>query len=189
MTIGIQMGFGRVGTPGTSITAIEAGHCTKRRTTLIVTAAISLVTTPDVENLAGGALIYTFPPGQVIVHRVYGDVGIDIDDNINDEDTPEVGLGTVVAAGANATLGDAASGITAENIWGPHVVTGCDYLAVAADAIQVVSTPELVIAGAGVHTVYLNLADAWADGAGTADAKIEAGRFIIDWTILPIEGV
>lgn len=178
---------GLVGTAGTSIAAIEMGDGNKRRTLLRVTAPISLVTTPDTAALAGGALIYTFPAGVIIVERVYGDVGLDIDDNANDEDTPEIGLGTVIASGADATLG--ASVTTFENLWGPHVAAGCDVIATPADAGQFTTVPSFVIRGTEAHTVHLNAADTWANGAGTADVFAQAGRFVIDWTLMPIEGL
>ncbi len=180
---------GAVGTAGTGWTAVETGEGTRRRTILNLTAALSVVTTPDTAALADGILIYTFPAGVVIVHETYGDVGLDIDDNANDEDQPEMGLGFTIAAGAVAELDLAATGVEAENIWGPHVAAGCDVIAVAADAGQFVSTPGLIIAGADDHTVFFNLADTWANGAGTKDLFINAARFVIDWTLLPIEGV
>lgn len=180
---------GVVGTVGTGWTAVETGEGTRRRTILNLTAALSVVTTPDAEALADGILIYTFPAGQIIVHQTYGDVGLDIDDNAADEDQPEIGLGFTIAAGANAELGAAASGIEAENIWGPFVAAGCDVIAVAADAGQFLSTPGLIIAGADSHTVFFNVADTWANGSGTDDLFINTGRFVIDWTLLPIEGV
>ena len=178
------------GTVGAGWNVVEQGEGTRRRTILSVTTPLSIITTPDTAALGNGVLAYTFPAGQIIVHRVYGDVGLDIDDNANDEDTPEVALGTTQTTGAVATIGASAS--TDENIWGPNVVTGCDVIAVAADAIQVISTPgsaDLIITGAGAHTVYFNCADTWANGAGTADVFIQSARFVIDWTLLPIEGV
>lgn len=185
MSIGQSMNFARAGTAGTGVTAIESGNGNHRRTELIVAATHVLVTTPDNESLGQGALIYTFPAGQIIVHRVYGDVGLEINDALLVADTPEIGLGSVVATGAIAVL----NGSTMEDIWGPHVVAGCDTGADATDAGQFVSTKEFVIANAGAHTVYLNCADAWADGANSADVVLEnAARFVIDWTILPLGG-
>ncbi len=180
---------GAVGVVGTGWNVVEQGEGTRRRTILSVTTPLSVVTTPDTAALADGVLAYTFPAGVVIVHEVYGDVGLDIDDNANDEDTPEAGLGFTIAAGANATLGDAATGVEAENMWGPHVVTGCDVIAVAADAIQQISSLNLIIAGTDSHAVFFNLADTWANGAGTKDVFLQAARFVIDWTLLPTEGV
>ncbi len=184
-----------VGTAGANVTETtyeqgggnELGQ--RYMTNLVITAGISLVTTPDTASLAEGILIYTFPAGQIVVNRVYGDVGLDINDANNVADTPEIGLGTAVASGANATLGDAASGVEAENLWGPHVVAGCDTDADTSDAGQFISTLGFVMAGAGDHTCHLNCADNWGNGAGTQDVTIVNGRFIIEWLLLPIEGV
>ncbi len=178
---------GLVGTAGTSISAIEQGDGMVRRTILKVTAPISVCTTPDTAALAGGALIYTFPAGQIVIHEVYGDMGLEIDDSTNIADTPEVGLGTVIGAGAIATLG--ASVTTMENIWGPHVAAGCDVGADTTDAGQWVTNPAFIILGAAVHTVHFNVADTWGNGAGTKDCYLQAGRFIIDWTLIPAEGL
>ena len=186
MSIGQSMNFARAGTPGTGVTAIESGNGNHRRTELIVAATHIVVTTPDTAALSQGALIYTFPAGQIIVHRVYGDVGLEINDATNITDTPEIGCGTAAATGANATLGDTAN---AENLWGPHVVAGCDTGADATDAFQGVTSPEFIMADAGLHTMYLSAADTWANGAGTANVVLENdARFVIDWTVLPLGG-
>ncbi len=180
---------GAVGVVGTGWNVVEQGVGTLRRTILSVTTPLSVVTTPDTAALADGVLAYTFPAGVIIVHEVYGDVGLEIDDANNVGDTPEVGLGFTIAAGANATLGDAATGVEAENMWGPHVMTGCDVGAAATDAIQQISSLNLIIPGATDHTVFFNCADTWGNGAGTKDVFIQAARFVIDWTLLPTEGL
>ena len=190
-----SQGITSVGTAGSSVTETtykqgggnELGQ--RYMTNLVITAGISLVTTPDTAALAQGILIYTFPAGQIVVNRIYGDVGLDINDAANVADTPEIGLGTVIATGSVATLGDAAGGITAENLWGPHVVAGCDTDADVTDAGQFVSTLDFIMAGAGAHLCHLNCADTWGNGAGTQDVTIINGRFIIEWLLLPIEGV
>ncbi len=178
---------GIVGTVASGFTVMEMGDDMRHRTIIKLTTALSIVTTPDTAALADGMLIYTFPAGQIIVHEVYGDIGLEINDATNVPDTPEVGLGTVIATGAVATLGAGAA--TWENIWGPHVVAGCDVGADTSDAGQWVTYPGMVILGAGVKTVYFNVADTWSNGAGTADVFFQAGRFIIDWTVIPAEGL
>ncbi len=178
---------GLVGTVATGFTAVEQGEGTLRRTVIDLTAVTSFVTTPDTAALADGMLMYTFPTGQIWLHRVYGDIALDIDDNANDEDQAEVGLGSVIATGAVATLGAGAS--TWEDLWGPHIMTGCDAIATPADAIQVVTETNLIIPAANAHTVFLNCADTWANGAGTKDVFIQRARFVLDWTLLPAEGV
>ncbi len=189
--LGVPLGSkppGAVGTAGTSIAAIEIGDAMQRRTILKVTAPIAVCSTPNGESLGGGALIYTFPAGQVIVHEVYGDMGLEIDDAALVGDTPEVGLGTVIGTGAIATLGAAVT--TMENLWGPHVAAGCDVGAAATDAGQFVSRPGFVILAAAAHLVHFNVADGWAGGGGNdKDVYLNQGRFIIDWSLIPTEGL
>ncbi len=157
-------------------------------TNIFIAAGTSVVTTPDAESLAQGLLIYTFPAGTIVVKRVYGDFGLDINDALLVGDTPEVGLGTLIASGAAATLG--AVGAAAEDIWGPHVAAGVDTEADATDAGQFITVPNLIIPGASAHLVHFNVAAVWTDGAGTADVTLVNGaRFIIEWYLLPIEGV
>lgn len=141
----------------------------------------------DNASIGRGLLIYTFPAGQVIVKRVYGDIGLDVNDVVYEDDNPEVGLGTVVSSGAISEL----NGSTMEDIWGPFIVDDCETNDVATDALQLITVPDLVIAGAGAHTVYLNIADAWGNGTGTPNCTIgtPGARFIIEWYLLPIEGV
>lgn len=177
------------GTAGSGWNVVETGEGTRRRTILSMTTPLSLVTTPDAEALADGSLAYTFPAGLIIVHEVYGDVGLECADSAIEGDAPEVGLGFTIAAGANATLGAAAAGVEAENIWGPNVMTGCDVGATPSDAIQVISTPNFIIPGATAHTVFFNVADTWATSADTEDLFLQAARFVIDFTLLPTEGV
>ncbi len=174
------------GTVATGWTGVEMGKGMRHTTIITLTTAVSIIATPDTEALAGGKLMYTFPAGQIWVHKVYGDVSVDIADDVNDGDQPEVGLGTVVATGAVATLGAGAA--TWENIWGPHIVTP-DSEDTAATAAQFLSRTGGIILGGGVHTVYFNIADTWANGAGTADVKLHEARFILDWTLIPAEGL
>ena len=181
-----------VGTAASGVTARDfklGGDATtiKYMTTLVIDVDTVIGAVADTAAQARGVLIYTFPAGQIVVWTVYGDIGLDVDETNYDEDQPEVGLGTAIASGSNATLG--ASGATREDIWGPHVVAGCDTNATAADAGQFVTVPNLIIAGAGDHTVHLNIADTWANGTGTPNVTVENGRFMIEWSLLPIEGV
>ncbi len=186
-----------VGTDGAGVTVkeylIAGGDGTTGAmymTNLFIPAGTSVVTTPDTAALAQGMLLYTFPAGQIIIKRIYGDVGLDIDDAANVADTPEIGLGTAIASGANATLGAAAAGIEAENLWGPIVVAGCDTEADASDADQTLVTDDFFMIGSADHTVFFNVADTWGNGAGTKDVTVVNGaRFIIEWLLLPVEGV
>ncbi len=188
--VGVPLGprtRGLTGTAGTSISALEMGVGTLRRTILKVTTPISVVTTPHSESLGDGILIYTFPAGQIVLHDIYGDVGLEIDDASLVGDTPEVALGGTLTTGAVATIG--ASNVTDENIWGPHVAAGCDVGATVADAGQWLTTADAIIAATASHAVYFNCAYGWTSGSNAKDLYLQTGRFIIDWTLIPVEGV
>lgn len=196
MTTGISMQLNRAGVAAAGTTAIEYGlGGKKRQTNLFVAAGTVIGAVADTAAMSRGVLLYTFPAGVIVIQDVYGDIGLDVDETNYDEDQPEVGLGTTTKDGsAEATLG--ASVATTEDIWGPHVAAGCDTNAVAADAGQWVNgsgqtAGGVVIAAGGVHTVYLNIADTWANGTGTPDVVVgnPGARFIIEWLDLELEGV
>ncbi len=189
MSIGKSMGVGPAGTAGANTTLVESGQGNHRVADILIASGTSLVTTPDTAALGQGILVYTFPPGTIIINKIYGDIGLEINDATNVGDTPEVALGGTQTSGAVATIG--ASAATDEDLWGPHVVTGCDTGAAPTDAIQQMNGTaglNIIILAAAAHTVYLNCADNWANGAGTADVTVQNGRFIIDFTLVPNEG-
>jgi hypothetical protein len=126
--------------------------------------------------LGVGALIYTFPAGACYLHATHGSLAMTMADNIN-TDTPEMGLGTVIATGAIATLG--ASGITFENIAGPVVLGDTDG---AASLFQQHTVGDLIIAAADAHTVHVNFADTWANVTTTASTV--TGTVWLHWTLL-----
>ncbi len=135
---------------------------------------LTAVDVPDIAggaDLAVGALIYTFPAGEVAVRASGMSVAIQqVDGNIT-ADTPDVGLGTVIGSGAVAVLGGTA---TFENILTGQTATDCDGTATVANVAT-----DLSIATAGAHTVYLNIADGWA-ASGDANATA-SGTVIIHW--------
>lgn len=183
----LQVGVAGVGVTATEYKLAGDDQGSVRMTNLKIAADTVIGAVADTSAIARGVLVYTFPAGQVIVKRVYGDLGLDVDETNYDEDQPEIGLGTLIASGTVATLGEVDA--AAEDIWGPHVAAGCDTKATAADAGQFITVPNLIIAGADAHTVHVNIADTWANGTGTPDVTVEVGRFVIEWLLLPIEGV
>ncbi len=165
------------GTAGTNCRANEHWTSPFTCTTKITlsTAAGVPVAVPDIAggaNLAVGALIYTFPAGEVCIRGSGMSVAIQqVDGNI-DADTPDVGLGTVIGSGAVATLDGTA---TFENILTGQTAGDCDGTATIANV-----ETDLAIATAGAHTLYLNVADGWA-ASGDDNATI-SGTVLIHWT-------
>jgi hypothetical protein len=147
-----------VGTAGTGVTAVETSNGTYHETILSFTA-LDLINPAGAANLAGGALIYTFPSGDVTI--LGSTISLMVDEAsgaTNTADTPDLGLGTVIASGAVATLDGTA---TFENI-----MTGQTMNDVNGTYENASVTTILKIASASAHTVHLNIADGWAgDGA------------------------
>ena len=120
-------------------------------------------------NLAFGSQIYTFPAGTVQVKSSTIALGVFGSGAACDADTPDLGLGTVVAAGANATLNLTAG---AENVMTGQTMNDC---AGTVENAGVATT--LAILPADSHNLFLNMADGWA-GAATFTA---VGSITVEW--------
>ncbi len=169
---GAYAAAGTLATPATgTMTVNETGFDSHRITTIDI-ADLNLITTTNA-SLGAGKLIYTFPAGNIIVKRATVALGIIGTAALNVADTPELGLGTVVASGVVAVLSGTA---TFENIMTALVVSACDNTVQQASA----ATP-LTIASAAAHTCYLNIADAWA---GIDAGMLVTGRVIIEWAYM-----
>jgi hypothetical protein len=127
-------------------------------------------------NLAVGNLIYTLPPGEILVRSAYMSVALTAADGNIDDDTPDVGLGTVIGSGAVAVLGGTA---TFENIITGQTATDCSGTATVA---TVSLDTALEIATAGAHTVHLNVADGWA-ADGEAACPI-SGLVVLEYKVM-----
>lgn len=165
-----------VGTANTGVTAVEYGNGFNHTTVLTVSQTDAL-TIADNAALSDGYLLYTLPAGAIVVNSAYMTMGITAASTEAQSDTPEVGLGTLIGSGVNATLGDV--GANAENILGPATADDCNGTA------ELLTQGKFVaIEAADAHTVYFNVADTWADDTGgdlTADI---AGTVVLNWSFL-----
>lgn len=166
------------GTPGTGVTAVEVGDGAHMRVTLTLTD-FAVGNSGDNVAKALGAVIYTLPAGVFTINSAYLTVGVTIAD-ANTTQTPEIGLGTVVGSGANATLG--AVGATSENILEGSATADCAGTAEVVSDIPTANVP-IVIAAAGSHDIFLNLAATWADMTAAA-ALTATGTVVVDFTKL-----
>jgi len=128
-------------------------------------------------TLAVGKLIYTFPPGEILVTAASMNLGLY--GVANAANTPDTGLGTTIGSGANATLNLVDSG-NGENILTGQQMNDC---AGVREVITLSLDTNLVIATAGAHTVYLNTACAWT-GNTLAGATTIDGFVVINWTYM-----
>ncbi len=164
------------GTTGTGVEIVD--RCADGRnhvTTLTVNTTLPAIA--GGAALGVGNLLYTFPTSSVVVVKsAYMSIAITQADGNITADTPDVGIGTTIASGANATLD--AVGAAAENILTGQTATDCNGTA----TVATVSNQILDIATGGDHTVYLNVADTWA-ASGDAGAAL-TGTVVLEWVHL-----
>lgn len=171
-TAGDLITASNVGTAGTGVTAVEYGDGHNHVT--VLTLAITLPNIPGGADLGVGNLIYTFPAGDIAIQDAAMSLAItQVDGNIN-ADTPEVGLGTVIASGVVAVLSGTA---TFEDILTGQVAADCNGTATATAVAQALAIPA-----ASAHTVHFNAADGWA-ASGDTGAGV-TGTAVIKWTSL-----
>lgn len=164
---------GTDGVAATGVTAVESGIGHYHTTVLTVDTVL-----PDIAGgaaLSVGKLLYTLPAGAVIVNSANMNLSITQTDGNITADTPDGGLGTVIGAGANATLNLTAG---AENILTGQTFNDCNGTA----EVKTVADQVLVIESGGAHTVYFNAGATWsADGD---DAAALAGTVTLNWVSL-----
>lgn len=165
------------GTAGSGVAVSEKGDGIQNITTLTINTTIPAVTNAAT---AVGKLIYTFPSGEIVVKSAYMSLALDdADDNIS-ADTPDVGVGTVIAASGVSLL--SAGAATYENIITGQTAADCSGTATVKSATPTAGVP-LVIAAADAHTVHMNFADTWA-AATQATAMAVTGTVTIEWVKL-----
>lgn len=165
-----------IGEPASGvIRAVEYGDGYNHTTILTINQAAA-VTLADNVSIGDGSLIYTFPAGALLVNSAY--MKMLITNAEHDTEDSDVGLGTTIAVGAVAVLGGTAG---FENIlFGQTIVVGTE-TPIQSKGDVTGGLGGLNIPATGDHTVYLNLAGAWADTAGAAlDADLE-GTVILNW--------
>ncbi len=158
------------GTKNTGVTAVESQSGQQMVTKLTFSdLAISAIAGAAAE--AVGKLLYSLPAGAILLRAAYMDVGLEGTDALIDDDTPEIGLGSVIASGEVATLDGTA---TFEDTLTGQVAANCT----GTRTVQGVTDQGRVVKPGDSHGVYLNVADTWAG----ADAGLKAsGTVILEW--------
>ena len=159
----------------TGLTVAEYGNETTHKT--VFTMDEMEVGSPTGASALGfGKLLYTLPAGACVTRISKFNFSLQ-GGGVVDADTPDVGLGTVVASGAVSVLSGTA---TFENIMTGQTFNDCNGTAEVVTAMATSSPFNLIIEAAGAHTIYLNVADTWA-GADTITAT---GTIAIEWDFL-----
>jgi len=137
--------------------------------------ALALPDVADTAALGVGVLFGTLPAGSHVVNTSKLDVGLQIDDAV-DTDTPEVGVGTIIATGAVSVLSGTAG---FEDIMTGQVAADMAGTATVKAAGPTAGAPH-EITTAGVHLLHLNAADTWANT--TTQGVTATGTIIVNWT-------
>lgn len=172
-------------TTAATTTAVEYGNGADHFTKLTLTN-FAVGTSGDNAALAFGAKFYTFPAGAILVESATIAGGLTAAISVT-TDTPEVGIGTVVATGAAATLTTA----TWEDIvdGGAAGLTGGDAIApdVAGTAFykgQTFTTGVIIKpTGGKARDLFLNVADTWAN-VTAAGAVTFTGVITLKWQLV-----
>lgn len=161
-----------VGTAATGVTAVERGDSHVHVT--ILTVSTTLPAIAGGANLGVGKLLYTLPAGACIILGASMSLAITQTQGNITADTPDGGLGSVIASGAVAVLSGTA---TFEDILTGQTFNDCNGTA----EVTAVQTSMVMQAGAA-HTVHFNVADGWA-ASGDAAALL-TGTVVLHWSFM-----
>lgn len=159
----------------TGLTSAEYGNESFHKTVLTLDE-VEVGSPAGAANLGFGKLMYTLPAGACLVSASKFNLSLQ-GGGVVDADTPDVGLGTVIASGAVAVLSGTA---TFENIMTGQTFNDCNGTAEVATTLATSSPFALIVETAGAHTIYLNVADGWA-GADTITAS---GTITLIWAFV-----
>lgn len=162
-----------VGVAADGVTAEEHGNGYQNTTKLTVNTILPAIA--GGADLSVGALLYTLPAGAVVVDVSYMNVAVTQTEGNITTDTPDVGLGTVIASGVHALLSDTTG---AENLLTGQTATDCS----GTSTVKTVADQRLVIESGDDHTVYFNAAAAWS-ASGDA-AAIVSGTVVLNWQFI-----
>lgn len=159
-----------IGAAATGSSAVEYGDGVNHLT--VITVATTLGAIAGGAALAVGKLVYTLPTSAQIIKSAYMSMALTQSEGNINADTPDGGIGTVVASGAVATLDGTG---TFENILTGQTFNNCTGTA----EVKTVGDQILIIETGSAHAVYFNVADTWA-ASGDAACGI-AGTIILEW--------
>lgn len=131
-------------------------------------------------SLGVGILLYTLPVGIQVINSSFFSVATTQTTGHITANTPDTGLGTVIASGAVAVLDGTA---TFENISTGVATDDCNGDPLEVAALPTAGTPFIVAVGAA-HTVYFNQAFAWS-ASGDPGALL-SGYVVLNWNTLSV---
>lgn len=168
-----------IGTAVSGVTVVEEGDSNNHKTVLTFTD-FAVGSATGAADLAFGALLYTLPAGAQEIQLSYMDLALTGTTTIV-ADTPEVGIGSVLGAGVQSTLG--AAGATMEDHWegaASGAIDGTNSVTGMKGATAGILTGIALNESGDAKTFYLNVADGWA---GTGDVTA-TGTITITWKMI-----
>jgi hypothetical protein len=164
--------YKNIGTPATGVTAVEYGDSRHHFTKLTFTG-ITVGSPASAAALGIGGLLYTFPAGALSIKAGSLSVALSGSGSTCDADTPVLGLGTVVGAGAVSVLSGTATFV--------NIMAGTAVADVNGTVLnKTLAQSALLETATSARAVYLNAAATWA-GACTVTAT---GSVVVEWAQL-----
>ncbi len=157
------------------LTVAEYGDATFHRTVFTLDE-VAVGSATGAAALGFGLLLYTLPDGACILKSSKINFSLQ-GGGVVDADTPDVGLGTVIASGVVSVLSGTA---TFENLHTGQTFNDCDGTAEVKTLLATTSPFALIVETADAHTIHLNIADTWAG----ADDLTATGTITIEWSFL-----
>ena len=163
--------------PGGTVVATEYGDGTRFRTSLALTA-FDAGDSGDNAAKAIGALLYTLPAGVIMIEAAHIAVATTIADAVQ-TDTPEIGIGNVVASGVVSVLGGTPG---FENVYIGTAIADVAGTTHTGTKLPTAAVP-LILAAGDPHTLYLNYADTWANLTAESELAV-TGTIVLLWRFL-----
>lgn len=163
------------GTAGTDVTSVEYGDGF-RHTTILTLTNVPLAAVTGAAAQAVGAVVYTLPAGIEAYEITSMSVALQAGVTGNKTLTPHIGIGTVIATGAVATLAGTA---TFEDIIVQQTAANANGTATVATLVPTAGIP-LITGSAGSKAVNLNIAATWT----AADTVTATGTITLQWSTL-----
>lgn len=159
----------------TGLSVVEQGDAVLHKTVLTL-SSLAVGSAVGAAALAFGKLLYTLPAGAQVVDYVYLSVALTGTATIV-ADTPEIGIGSVIASGAVLVLNGTATFMDHVTEQTSGAISGANTTTVLLGATAGIHTGIALNVAASAKTLYLNVADTWA-GAGDVTAT---GTITITW--------
>jgi hypothetical protein len=156
-----------VGTAGTNCTAVHYGDGVNM--TAVVTVTNAVIVVGNSADLGVGYLVYNLPAGACMIRDSY--YSMVLSGITTSTDTPDTGLGTVIASGVVTVLDGTA---TFENISTGIAMTNPNSTPTVS-ALGPTAGGALPILTGAAHTVHFNMAGAWsanADASGLLNGTV-----------------